>query len=274
MPKISVLLKKKEEDGGLASMFNRNQKARNVELPFSPGLKKVLSASEKIADRLESSSINSEHILLALLQFEGNEETGKIEAARVDQEVTESIAEGALAVFLLMEGMDVESFSASQFCRTLLQNIKNGGEDGDGELVGAGNKPSTTPTLSECGIDLTEQARENKLDRVYGRDEEIRMSIRTLVRRRKNNPCLIGEPGVGKTAIAEGIAQILAAPNMLLKADETFDRDEDGNVIDQDKIDFLKILAKQCPPRLTDHRAFSLELQIFLLLMRQPARIN
>jgi len=121
---------------------------------------------------------------------------------------------------------------------------------------------------------LTEQARENKLDRVYGRDEEIRMSIRTLVRRRKNNPCLIGEPGVGKTAIAEGIAQILAAPNMLLKADETFDRDEDGNVIDQDKIDFLKILAKQCPPRLTDHRAFSLELQIFLLLMRQPARIN
>ena len=61
---------------------------------------------------------------MALLQFEGNEETGKIEAARVDQEVTESIAKGALAVFLLMEGMDVESFSASQFCRTLLQNIK------------------------------------------------------------------------------------------------------------------------------------------------------
>ena len=114
---------KKEEDGGLASMFNRNQKARNVELPFSPGLKKVLSASEKIADRLESSSINSEHILLALLQFEENEETGKIEAARVDQEDTESIAEGALAVFLWMEGMDVKSFSASQFCRTLLQNI-------------------------------------------------------------------------------------------------------------------------------------------------------
>ena len=65
MPKISVLLKKKEEDGGLASMFNRNQKACNVELPFSPGLKKVLSTSEKIADRLESSSINSEHTFLA-----------------------------------------------------------------------------------------------------------------------------------------------------------------------------------------------------------------
>ena len=109
-------------------------------------------------------------------------------------------------------------------------------------MVGAGNKPSTTPTLSECGIDLIEQARENKYDRVYGRDEEIRMSVRTLVRRRKNNPCLIGEPGVGKTAIAEVIAQILAAPNMLLKADETFDRDEDGNVIDQDKIDFLRYL--------------------------------
>jgi hypothetical protein len=60
------------------------------------------------------------------------------------------------------------------------------------------------------GIDLTEMAREGRLDAVYGRENEIRMCLRTLGRRRKSNPCLIGEPGVGKTAIAEGVAQCLA----------------------------------------------------------------
>ena len=58
----------------------------------------------------------------------------------------------------------MESFSASQFCQTLFQNIKNGGEDKDREQVGAGYNPSTSSTLLECGIDLTQQACENKLD--------------------------------------------------------------------------------------------------------------
>jgi len=75
---------KDSEDGGFASMFNRNQKAKNVELPFSPGLKKVLTSSQNIADRLESRTINSEHILLALLQFNENEESGMIQAATID----------------------------------------------------------------------------------------------------------------------------------------------------------------------------------------------
>jgi ATP-dependent Clp protease ATP-binding subunit ClpC len=69
-----------------------------------------------------------------------------------------------------------------------------------------------TKTLDECGIDLTAQARDGLLDVVQGRDKEIQACIRTLVRRRKNNVCLIGEPGVGKTAIAEGIAQVLISP--------------------------------------------------------------
>mmetsp|Transcript_13919 Transcript_13919/g.16908 ORF Transcript_13919/g.16908 Transcript_13919/m.16908 type:complete len:789 (+) Transcript_13919:1208-3574(+) len=70
----------------------------------------------------------------------------------------------------------------------------------------------------------------------------------------------MGEPGVGKTAIAEGIAQIMAAPRMLERADEIFDRDEDGEFVDKDKIERLKLLAAQCPARLKDHRVVTLEL--------------
>jgi hypothetical protein len=75
----------------------------------------------------------------------------------------------------------------------------------NGDRVGG-----STPTLDEVGIDLTEMAKDGRLDAVYGREYEIRMCLRTLGRRRKSNPCLIGEPGVGKTAIAEGVAQCLA----------------------------------------------------------------
>ena len=67
-----------------------------------------------------------------------------------------------------------------------------------------------TPTLEECGVDLTEKARAGELDAVVGRSAEVRAALRTLVRRRKNNPCLVGEPGVGKTAIAEGLAILIA----------------------------------------------------------------
>eukprot|EP00227_Mantoniella_beaufortii_P015429 CAMPEP_0197575570 /NCGR_PEP_ID=MMETSP1326-20131121/921_1 /TAXON_ID=1155430 /ORGANISM="Genus nov. species nov., Strain RCC2288" /LENGTH=666 /DNA_ID=CAMNT_0043138367 /DNA_START=268 /DNA_END=2265 /DNA_ORIENTATION=+ len=82
------------------------------------------------------------------------------------------------------------------------------------ELVGAGmklggKKKSKQSALAECGIDLTAEARAGKLDPVYGRDEEVDRILRILVRRRKSNPCLVGDPGVGKTAIAEGLAQLI-----------------------------------------------------------------
>ncbi|MCQ2449233.1 MAG: ATP-dependent Clp protease ATP-binding subunit ClpC, partial [Clostridia bacterium] len=71
-------------------------------------------------------------------------------------------------------------------------------------------KGGKTPTLEKYGRDLTEAARSGKIDPVIGRSEEITRVIQILCRRTKNNPCLIGEPGVGKTAIAEGLAQRLA----------------------------------------------------------------
>lgn len=72
--------------------------------------------------------------------------------------------------------------------------------------------------------------------------------------------CLTGEAGVGKTAIAEGVAQILAAPNMVERVDELFDQDEDGGFVDEVKVKRLEELAALCPPRLRNHRVISLEL--------------
>ncbi len=78
----------------------------------------------------------------------------------------------------------------------------------DRELVGAGKSSSRrNSTLTQCSVDLTQQARDGKLDPLIGRSAEVRRAMQILVRRRKNNPVLIGDPGVGKTAIAEGIAQ-------------------------------------------------------------------
>ena len=82
------------------------------------------------------------------------------------------------------------------------------------ELVGAGrkkiDKKKVKNILAQCSVDLTAMARRGELDPVFGRDEETKRTVRILVRRRKSNPCLIGDPGVGKTAIAEGLASLIA----------------------------------------------------------------
>jgi len=78
---------------------------------------------------------------------------------------------------------------------------------GDSKAHGAYKKTANTPTLNQFGRDLTELATEGKLDPVVGREKEIERVIQVLTRRTKNNPCLIGEPGVGKTAVVEGLAQ-------------------------------------------------------------------
>ena len=246
-----------EASASFGKMFNMNKKARDVELPFTPALKKTLNAAGRIADSLEKSpgsTIKSEHVLLALFEWEKD----KIDesAAKLD---TSGYARGALAVFLQMDGID-DDFSATEFCKTLITDLAESDRD-EMQLV-SGTKKGTdkTPTLSECGVDLTQAAADGELDEVFGRDTEIRSCLRTLVRRRKNNPCLMGEPGVGKTAIAEGLAQILAAPKMLQEADEVFDRDDDGEFVDKEIVERLKVLAAQCPARLKGYRVVTLEL--------------
>ena len=265
-----------------------DRRARDVELPFAPPLKRVLSRAGQIADSFDSVTVNSEHVLLSLLGYD--HVSGRV-PDEIDATVEErGYAKGALAVFLRMEGglnnnvavvvdNNAENggvgsaFSAREFCRRLVMDIKYPQDGGPGrekgELVSGSGKSSATPTLSEVGTDLTEMATRLELDPVHGRDAEIMAALRTLVRRRKNNPCLMGEPGVGKTAIAEGVAQILAAPNMLDRIDELFDRttssldgaDGDDDVfVKQDQVDRVRELAKLCPAKLRNHRVVSLEL--------------
>ena len=238
-------------------LLNMNKKARDVELPFAPPLKRVLTQAGSIADSFDSSTVNSEHVLLSLL---GYDPIQRMVPNEIDAIVEErGYAKGALAVFLRMEGVDSSSFSAADFCRQLVVDMKKS-NDGGAELVTGQDSASATPTLSDVGVDLTEMAMNMELDPVHGRDEEIKYALRTLVRRRKNNPCLMGEPGTGKTAIAEGVAQILASPNMIERLDELFDEDEDGNYLKQNDINRIEQLAALCPAKLRNHRVISLEL--------------
>jgi len=236
-------------------MLNLNKRAREVDLPFSPPLKKVLTISVKLADHFESDSINSEHVLLALLDYDT-----KTSKSLTEEEGDLDYATGAHAVLLRMDSIDAQTFSKTEFCRTLVSDMNNPANKS--ELVGAGASrgATDTPTLKEIGVDLTEKARNNELDPVFGREREVFMAMRTLLRRRKNNPCLIGEPGVGKSAIVEGIAQIIAAPRMLEEFQLVSDRDNKNLIMNQQRLKQIETLAKQCPDKLSKYRVISIEL--------------
>ena len=150
-----------------------------VEIPFTPRAKRVLELSLEEARQLGHNYIGTEHLPLGLIR-EG---------------------EGVAARVLENLGVDLSKVR-SQIIRSL----------GDNTEVAAGSSTtrSKTPTLEEFGTNLTQKANEGKLDPVVGRAKEIERVIQILGRRTKNNPVLIGEPGVGKTAIAEGLAQRIA----------------------------------------------------------------
>ncbi|KAK8540349.1 hypothetical protein V6N13_038902 [Hibiscus sabdariffa] len=153
-----------------------------VEIPFTPRAKRVLELSLEEARQLGHNYIGSEHLLLGLLR-EG---------------------EGVAARVLESLGADPSNI------RT--QVIRMVGEGNEVSVVTGGATGNTKmPTLEEYGTNLTKLAEEGKLDPVVGRQDQIERVVQILGRRTKNNPCLIGEPGVGKTAIAEGLAQRIAS---------------------------------------------------------------
>jgi ATP-dependent Clp protease ATP-binding subunit ClpC len=161
------------------------------ELPYTSRAKKVLEYAMAEARELNHSYVGTEHLLLGLLR----EEKGI--AAQVLNSLGVSLEE-ARAETLKLLGSDVNPSQPSS-------------PGGSGSTpTPKGEKKSKTPALDHFCRDLTELARENKLDPTIGRFKEIERVMEVLSRRKKNNPVLIGEPGVGKTAIVEGLAQLIA----------------------------------------------------------------
>lgn len=150
-----------------------------VEIPFTPRAKRVLELSWDEARQLGHNYIGTEHLLLGLIR-EG---------------------EGVAARVLENLGVDLTKVRSH-----VIRLLGESGASTSGAQAATSTGRSKTPTLDEFGMNLTNAAQENKLDPVVGREKEIERVIQILGRRTKNNPVLIGEPGVGKTAIAEGLS--------------------------------------------------------------------
>lgn len=158
-------------------------------LPFSAASKIVLERALLIADELQSpqSSVRSEHVLLALLGYNGGKPIESAPALTV------------LGAVPNLKGIDGKgTFSCFKFCEQLVQDLESQPNEDlksssrEEVLIGGSGLGLGTATLSAVGVDLTQMALDGQLDNVYGRDQEIRTALRTLGRRRKNNPCLIG----------------------------------------------------------------------------------
>ncbi len=161
-------------------------------IPYTPRVKKVLALAGKEAKALNHSYVGTEHILLGLLR-EG---------------------EGVAARVLKSLEVDIER-TRNEILKELDPNFTppESEQEGGGE-PSSGKKDVKTPALRAFGRDLTELAKKGELDPVIGRHNEIERVIQVLCRRTKNNPVLLGEAGVGKTAIAEGLAQEIANGNV------------------------------------------------------------
>src|SRR5213083_1658717 len=167
-------------------------------LPQTPRAKKVLEYSMEEARNLNHNYVGTEHLLLGLLR----EQEGV--AAQVLMNLGLKLEEVREEVLNLL-GHGIEGESSERGGREGV-GVSGGGSEGGGQSSGRKSR-SKTPALDSFGRDLTELARQNKLDPVIGREREIERAVQILCRRTKNNPVLLGEAGVGKTAIVEGLAQ-------------------------------------------------------------------
>ena len=167
-------------------------------IPYTPRVKKVLNLASKEAKQLQHTYVGTEHILLGLLR-EGD---------------------GVAARVLKNLDIDIEQ-TRQEILKELDPNFAMSDEEMDEDEEGedtaptkGGKKGNKTPALRAFGRDLTEIARKGEMDPVIGRADEIERVIQILCRRTKNNPVLLGEAGVGKTAIVEGLAQEIIAGNV------------------------------------------------------------
>ena len=163
-------------------IIGRGERTPSGEIGLTPRAKKVIELAVDEARRLNHNYIGTEHLLIGLMR-EG---------------------EGVPAGVLESLGVTLDKIRA-ETSRILSQNVQQS------QSSGSGRSTSRTPTLDQLGIDLTQAARSGKLDETVGREQEIQRVTQILSRRTKNNPVLVGEPGVGKTAIVEALAQRIAS---------------------------------------------------------------
>ncbi len=171
-------------------IIGRGSRTVGAEIPFTPKMKRVFDKSFAAARQLGDNFIAPEHLLLGLI------EDGEGVATKVIENLGVDTAEARSAILRELEKQPVNATRSN----------------GQGSTNGSFASKKTT--LDEFGTNLTKLAAEGKLDPVVGRDKEIERAIQILGRRTKNNPVLIGEPGVGKTAIAEGLAQRIVDKNV------------------------------------------------------------
>ena len=169
----------------IISYFGEGGGVMENNISFTPRTKRILEISQIEAMKMGHSFIGTEHLLSAMIR------EGENVAVRILSEL----------------GVDLDKLFSD-----IYNSIQNTPGGGNAEAMEGGN--TNTKTLDQFGRDLTKLAREGKFDPIIGRDKEIERVIEILSRRTKNNPCLIGEPGVGKTAIAEGLAQKIVEGNV------------------------------------------------------------
>ena len=194
-----AILRKSIEDN-ITPSTNKATSANSGNIPLVKQAEKTLKITYLVAKTFKSSIIGTEHLLLSILKDENNLATQTLGEYHVDYHVAHEELEMIL----------------SEKSRTPKADFPGGTADGDDDeperfkgsagAAAKGNSKSKTPVLDNFGRDLTRMAEDDKLDPIVGREKEIERVSQILSRRKKNNPMLIGEPGVGKSAIAEGLA--------------------------------------------------------------------
>ncbi len=191
-----VLLENEVTEKKLTDMIDRVLKPRNTTLvgdepQYSPRAKWVIESSHRVAERFHSPQIGTEHLLIAILR----------DKSCVASKLLYTMGVQAQKLYIDVMGAMGEDASSGEGAAYSQQ-------------APGSSTPQETPTLDQYSRDLTELARNGRLDPVIGRKAEMQRVMQILSRRTKNNPCLIGEPGVGKTAVVEGLAQMIVEGNV------------------------------------------------------------
>jgi len=185
-------IKKEAARRAVAELFQEEKKGQpkaGETVPFTPAAKKILHSATEEAANLNSSGVNIEHMILALC----------------------SDGEGKVKQVFEKMGIDPQEVSATIRAELKIKEEKERVTAAASQRREPGQQKQQGSTLEEFGRDLTKAAAAGELDPMIGREAELERTIQILARRQKNNPVLIGEPGVGKTAVAEGLAQAIVS---------------------------------------------------------------